>query len=404
MYVMYPVIAFLVGFILVYVSVPTIINVARSKRLFDEPNERTASQERVPTLGGVAIFIGLLISTIIGTFNFAFVEFKYLTVAVILMFFIGLKDDIQAISARRKLYVQILAAVILVVLGDFRFTNLHGFFWVHEINYTVSFLISCFMIIAIINAFNLIDGIDGLASGVSIVVASAFGAWFLLSGHPEYGIMCVGLVGTLVAFFMYNVFGKTNKIFMGDTGSLILGVTMSIVVIKFNEFNIVAGQPYSVASAPAVSFGIMIVPIIDTLRVFVIRLLQKRSPFSPDMNHIHHRLLKLGNNHIQSTSIIVGTNIGFILLSFWLSYFFGTNSLFVILFILGLAIGNLPSFILKYKREEPIPSLVPSSPKDEKKSKNVEFHHHAAKNAEPLSISFRKSKKIRARGSEKIKA
>lgn len=352
MNILYPILAFSIGFILVYLSVPTIINVARAKHLYDEPNERTASKMIVPTLGGVAIFIGLTISTIIGTNGYAFNELKYLIAAIVIMFFVGLKDDILTISAKKKLYVQILTAVILVTLGNFRFTSFHGLLGIHEINYTTSLIVSVFTIIVLINAFNLIDGIDGLASGISMLTASTFGVWFLISGHYEYGIMCLGLVGSLAAFFLYNVFGNTNKIFMGDTGSLILGITMSIVVIKFNEFNINTKAPFAVLSAPAVSIGILIVPIIDTLRVFFIRISEGRSPFSPDMNHIHHRLLKMGNTHLQSTIIITLANTFFISLSFAFSFIFEINSLLLIIFSLGLAIGYLPSYILKYQRNE----------------------------------------------------
>jgi UDP-N-acetylmuramyl pentapeptide phosphotransferase/UDP-N-acetylglucosamine-1-phosphate transferase len=352
MSILYPIIAFTIGFILVYLSIPTIINVSRAKHLYDEPNERTASQNIVPTLGGVAIFIGLTISTIISTNGYSFNELKYLIAAIIIMLFIGLKDDILILSARKKLYIQILTSLILVVLGNFRFTSFHGILGIHEINYATSVFVSCFTIIVLVNAFNLIDGIDGLASGVSILTASVFGIWFLLAGHYEYGILCLGFVGSLVAFFIYNVFGKSNKIFMGDTGSLILGTTMSVIVIKFNEFNINTNAPYAISAAPAVSIGFLIVPVIDTLRVFFIRISERRSPFSPDMNHIHHKLLKLGNSHLKSTIIITSANAIFILLSLVLSTLFEINSLLLIIFTLGLAVGYLPSYILKYQRNE----------------------------------------------------
>lgn len=349
---LYPVLAFSIGFILVYLSIPTIIHVSKVKHLYDEPNERKATKKIVPTLGGVAIFIGLTLSTIIGTSDYTFHELKYLIAAITIMFFVGLKDDIVTISARKKLYMQILTAIILITLGDFRFTSLHGLLGIYEINYISSFIISCFTIIVLINAFNLIDGIDGLASGVSILVASTLGTWFLLSGHKEYGIMCYGLVGSLIAFFLYNVFGNTNKIFMGDTGSLILGITMSIIIIKFNEFNINSSSPVAISSAPAVSLGVLILPIIDTLRVFFIRISEGKSPFTPDMNHIHHKLLKIGHSHLHSTMIIIAINSVFVAMGFFLSFSFDINFLFLTIFLSGLAIGYLPSFYLKYKQNE----------------------------------------------------
>jgi UDP-N-acetylmuramyl pentapeptide phosphotransferase/UDP-N-acetylglucosamine-1-phosphate transferase len=400
---MYPILAFTVGFILVYFSIPTIIHVARAKHLYDEPNERTASMKIVPTLGGVAIFIGLTISTIIGTNGFTFNELKYVIAAVIIMLFVGLKDDILTISARKKLYVQILTAAILVTLGDFRFTSFHGLLGIHEIDHVTSFFISCFTIIVLINAFNLIDGIDGLAAGVSMITALTFGIWFLLSGHSEYGIMCLGLVGSLAAFFLYNVFGNTNKIFMGDTGSLILGITMSVIVIKFNEFNVNTDSTYAVLSAPAVSIGILIVPVIDTLRVFFIRLSEKRSPFSPDMNHIHHRLLKLGNTHFRATSIIVTVNTAFIFLSFGLSNFFEINSLLIIVFSLGLAIGYLPSFLLKYQKDELNSFAVFNLRQNRLESKRLKFRPGLYMTKEETEkIPVKKNNKARFKKAEKL--
>jgi len=369
----YPVLALSIGFIVVNISIPAIIRVAKAKRLFDVPNERTASKKIVPTLGGVAIFVGLAMSTIIGTYKYSFDELKYLIAAIIIMFFVGLKDDILNISAKKKLCLQILAALILILLGNFRFTNLHGILGIYEINYAASLIFSCFTIIVLINAFNLIDGIDGLASGIAMLTSATFGVWFLLSGHTEYGIMCFGFIGSLAAFFLYNVFGQSNKIFMGDTGSLILGITMSAIVIKFNEFNINAGNSFAVASAPAISVGILIVPVIDTLRVFFIRISEGRSPFSPDMNHIHHKLLKLGYSHLKATSIIVTANVFFIGLSWILSFVFDINSLFVLLFILGLAIGYLPSYIIKNQEKEAKLFVVFDIQRNRIEKRNIKF-------------------------------
>lgn len=349
MSIIYSLLGFLLGFILVSFTIPPLIRVSIAKHLYDTPNERKASKVVVPTLGGVAIFIGFILSTIIATDGYNFRELKYIIAAVIIMFFIGLKDDLMDISAIKKLLVQLGTAVLLIVIGDFRFTNLQGVFGVHEINYAVSFILTLFIMIALINAFNLIDGIDGLASGISIVISLVFGTWFLLAGHYEYGIMCFSLAGCLIGFFFFNVFGKKNKIFMGDTGSLILGVIMVVMVIKFNEFNINQTLPYAISAAPVVSISILIIPIFDTIRVFFIRLSEKRSPFSPDMNHIHHNFLKLGNSHIASTLFIVSINILFIGFTFTLHQYLSVNNLLVSVFALGLIVTYIPCLILKLK-------------------------------------------------------
>jgi UDP-GlcNAc:undecaprenyl-phosphate/decaprenyl-phosphate GlcNAc-1-phosphate transferase len=304
----------LLAFIIVYVSIPSIVNVANAKQLYDEPGRRKSHQRSIPNLGGIAIFAGIIIATGLFVNIPESRELMQVLVAMVVIFFIGIKDDILIIAPVKKLYGEIIAAIIVVILGDIRFTSLHGFMGIYEIDYVVSVLLTTFVIVVLTNSFNLIDGIDGLASGIGIVVALTFGTWFFLTGHNNYAIMSAALVGSLAAFFGYNVFGKENKVFMGDTGSLILGLFMSVLVIKFNEANIAYNGVYSIRSAPAVSFGILIVPLFDTMRVFTIRLLRGQSPFHPDKNHVHHRMLKLGFSHVRSTMVIALVNIMFIIL------------------------------------------------------------------------------------------
>lgn len=354
--ILYSIIGFILGFGIVYLTIPPVIRVSIAKHLYDMPNERKVSRVVVPTLGGVSNFIGFILSTIIATDGYNFNELKYLIAAVIVLFFIGLKDDLMDISARKKLLVQVATSIMLIVMGGFRFTNLQGIFGFYEINYPVSFVLTLFTMIALINAFNLIDGIDGLASGISIVISIVFGFWFILAGHPEYGIMCFCLAGSLVAFFIFNVFGKKNKIFMGDTGSLILGVIMVILVIKFNDFNNNQLAPYAIHNSLIVSIGILIIPIFDTLRVLFIRISEKRSPFTPDMNHIHHTFLKLGNSHLESTIYIVLINILFICFTFSIHSSLNINILMLSVFIPGFITVSVPSIVLlRKKRKSPMP-------------------------------------------------
>lgn len=352
MIVFYTILGFSIAFLIVFFTIPPLIRVSIAKHLYDTPNDRKVSKKIVPTLGGVSIFLGFILSIIIATDGYNFGELKYLLAAVIVMLFIGLKDDLMEISAHKKLALQILTSVMLILLGNFRFTNLQGAFGFYEINYAFSFLLTLFTMIAIINAFNLIDGIDGLAAGVSILISLVFGTWFLLAGHEEYGIMCYCLAGSLLAFFYYNVFGKKNKIFMGDTGSLILGVIMVVVVIKFNELNINQEAPYAIQNAPAVSIAILIIPIIDTLRVFFIRISNRKSPFTPDMNHMHHNLLKLGNSHLKSTLIIVLINVFFIVLAFGLNQSININNLITSTLSLGFIVGYIPCLMLQAKNQK----------------------------------------------------
>jgi UDP-N-acetylmuramyl pentapeptide phosphotransferase/UDP-N-acetylglucosamine-1-phosphate transferase len=277
-------------------------------------------------------------------------ELKYIVAATIIMFVLGIKDDLIAISPRKKLAGQIFAALVVIVMGDIRFTNFHGIFGIHELNYFVSVFFTIFVIIVVTNGFNLIDGIDGLASGICALVTTTLGIWFFLTGNYEYVILATSLLGALLSFFRFNVFGKSNKIFMGDTGSMILGLLISILVIRFNELNIYPDFKYSVQAAPAVSIGILAVPLFDTIRVMLIRILNKKSPFQPDKNHVHHRMLSLGYKHVAASVRIIAVNALFIATVFLLSGV-GNEILLGIVIVMGTFFSWLPSLLLKRKKQ-----------------------------------------------------
>src|SRR5665647_1326561 len=326
-------------------AVPVVVRIAHSLKLMDKPNERSAAEKSVPTLGGVSIFLGFVFSLTPGLSGSKMPEFIYIIVAILLMLFVGLKDDILTLSVRKKLIAQIASAGVIILLAKIRFSNLHGFLGIGEIGIVPGIILTFFVIIVIINAFNLMDGIDGLAAGFSMLGALVFGSWFFISGHMDYAILSFSLVGAIAGFFYYNVYGKENKIFMGDTGSLVLGTIMSVIVIRFNEFNIDQTQPFSIASAPAVSFGILIYPLVDTIRVFIIRALQLKSPFTADKNHLHHRLLTLGFSHKRATYTIIGINILFIIPVFALQHY-GIIPLMGFIIVISGALFMTPAYFI----------------------------------------------------------
>ncbi len=295
-----------------YLGIPAIVWVSREKGLFDTPNGRSSHHTPTPTMGGVAVFAGILISAIFFAIVESTHEMKYIIAGMIVIFFLGLKDDITSLKPIRKLAGQLLAIFIIVGFGDIRITNMHGFLGLGEINYMMSLLVTMFLLLVLINSFNLIDGIDGLASGIGILSALFFCIWFALSKHLDYAVFSGSLIGSLLIFFGFNVFGKRNKIFLGDTGSMLIGLLISIFVIKFLEFESSATGIASISSAYAMVFFVLIVPIFDTARVFIIRVLKGNSPFKPDRNHIHHRLLDLTGSHLKSTVILLFANIMFI--------------------------------------------------------------------------------------------
>ena len=305
--------AFIIGLLIVYKAIPAIVKLSHEKKLFDIPNERKVNKTVIPNLGGVALFIGISIATLLGIYKYNFPDLRFILSGMIIMFFVGMKDDILIISAYKKLIAQMIAAVILVVIGDIRFTNFHGLFGIHEIHYIISVLVSVIALVAIMNAFNLIDGIDGLAGSIGLIGSLFYGMVFLLGEHPLYAVLCFSISGSLISFLGYNVFGQKNKIFMGDTGSLLLGLLMAIFTIKFNEFSLKETWQLS-RNAPVLSFAVIAFPLFDMIRVFGERIIKKKSPFAPDMIHIHHKLLKLGLSHVQSTLILVFSSLGLILM------------------------------------------------------------------------------------------
>lgn len=341
--------SFFIALMITYISIPSIVEVAKTKHLYDEPNGRTSHLVSTPSLGGLAIFIGFVISSMVFVNISKIPYIQYVLVGIIVLFFLGLKDDVVGLSASKKFIGQIIAASIVIDLGGIRFSGLYGFVGIESLSYYPSDFLTLFVIIGIINALNLIDGIDGLASGISLIVSLTFGAWFYLVGEYQLAILTAALVGSLLAFFRYNVFSKKSKLFMGDTGSLILGLLLAIFVIKFNDINESITGVYHISSSPAVSLGILIVPVFDTLRVLSIRIMRGGSPFVADKRHVHHYLLEITGSHRKATAIILLTNIFFIIISFLLSDL-RIVVLSVILFVLASILSYIPYRMVRTNR------------------------------------------------------
>ncbi len=337
---------FSLALIISYLSVRPIVDLSLAKGLVDMPNGRTSHNKPTATLGGIAIFAGFMLASMIFSPYGHILELRFISAGTLLMFFIGVKDDLFVISPYNKLAAQVAAAIILIDFSGIRLTSLHGFMGVTEINYYWSLYLTVFVMIVIINAFNLIDGIDGLAAGIGIVTASTFGAWFYLSGQYEFANVTVALVGALVGFLRYNVWGKHNKIFMGDTGSLIVGYLIAVFAIQFNQSNLGVDGVLHIKAAPAVSFAILILPLYDTMRVFIARLCRKQSPFKADKGHMHHKLLDLGFSHAKASLILVIVNILFIALAYFLQGL-GIINLMLIILSLATILSFIPIILLK---------------------------------------------------------
>ena len=351
------ILSFIMSLIITYAAIPTIVAVARMKNLFDEPNGRSSHKFNTPTLCGVAIFAGVLLSfTLFSELTLVW-EMPYIIAGIIIVFFIGLKDDIIVIAAKWKLIGQIITAIILSGLADIRITNLYGFLGITEIGYIPSLLLSVFVIIVIMNGFNLIDGIDGLAAGIGIVASLCFGIMFYLEDQYPYALLAAGLMGSLVSFFWFNVFGLRKKIFMGDSGSLIIGLMQAILVIRIIGYEKGISMNFYSGATPAIAIAILIVPLYDTLRVFTLRILRGQSPFKADKTHVHHRLIKLGLNHIQATGSILIANILTIAVAFLL-HSLGVIRLTVILIIVATLFSLLPRLIDRYRKRKELETVL----------------------------------------------
>lgn len=316
------------AFVITFLAIPAIMKVAEEKKLFDLPDSRKLHTTPIASLGGVGIFLGFLVSCLLTISTRQNQDFQFLIASAIVVFFLGLKDDILIISALKKFLGQLAAAAILIHLANIRIESMHGILGLGTLPEPVSYLLSYSTIIVIINAYNLIDGVDGLAGSLGLLTTSIFGAYFFMANMPVYALIAFGMAGSLLAFLVFNF--NPAKIFMGDSGSLLLGLVNAILAIKFIAVADAPGAQIPVESTVAVAISILIVPLLDTLRVFSIRLAKGRSPFVPDRNHIHHLLLDRGLNHRYVTVSCVGLNISFIVLAYF-GRSLGSNLLLIIM-------------------------------------------------------------------------
>ncbi|MES2561013.1 MAG: MraY family glycosyltransferase [Bacteroidota bacterium] len=338
------ILSFLTSLLVVIFGIPSIITVAKQKGLYDTPDHRKLHTNKIPRLGGLAIIAGFSIAVSIwGIPTEISSRLQYLQAALIILFFSGLKDDVVMLTPMKKLMSQLLATSLVVIGEDIRITSFYGLFGVNELATWVSYALSIFTIVVVTNAFNLIDGIDGLAGGLGFIISVTFGLWFNFIDQVGWSIISFSLAGALIGFLVFNF--NPAKIFMGDAGSLCTGFLLSIMAVQFIEFNRPEVQNfYKITTAPVIAIAILVIPLYDTMRVFTVRLLKKKSPFSADRNHLHHILLNTGLGHKEVSLILYIVNIVFVLIGFLLK---DSNILIVFLTIgaLAFALSQIPIYI-----------------------------------------------------------
>ena len=308
----------LVGsFVVSYILIPKISTIAKISNFNSKPNHRSSHTESIPNIGGVAFYVTLMLSFYFiqkyDSFNTLFSILPGLTI----IFIIGLKDDLVIVAPTTKLIAQISSGVFLVFHSSFELLNFKGFLWIFEINYLVGILIVVFVNVLIINALNLIDGIYGLAGIVSIVILSSFFVIFLMLKKYFLCSISIVLIGSILAFLRFNI-SNSKKIFMGDTGSMLIGFVISILTLRLIAMPSEGLKvlDFQFQNIPFLIFAILSIPLMDLVRVFILRILKGKSPFEADRSHLHHILLDyFKTTHLQ-TSLIIGFLNLIIVLSF----------------------------------------------------------------------------------------
>ncbi|WP_115461235.1 glycosyltransferase family 4 protein [Winogradskyella aurantiaca] len=305
-------ITFSLAFIVSFSSFPAILRVAEAKHLMDEPDERSTHSSNVPTLGGIGIYMSMVVViTLIG----ALLDTKVLLLilgGMTFLFFLGLKDDLLILSPRKKFIGQLIVALLLIIFTDTRIVGLSGIFGVAIMPYWVSVIFTLFVYLVIINGYNLIDGVDGLAGTLGLFASACFAVIFMSLGDISIATLAVGLVGSLIPFLRLN-FSKRRKLFMGDTGSMLVGFLIAFFVVRFiGQVQLLNVESFE-AYAPVLALSIVFFPLLDTLRIFIVRaFIYKKSPFIADKNHLHHRFLQLGFSHGKTTLSIVAVNFAIV--------------------------------------------------------------------------------------------
>lgn len=334
------VLAILASLVVSLFSVPNIIYIAKRKRLLDIPdNHRKLHVRIVPNLGGIGIFFAFFIVASLLIKPLSFPKWNYIAAASLILFITGLKDDLVAISPSKKFIAQAMAATITVVFADVRLYSLGGLLGIHQLPDWFSIPFSIVGCIFVTNAFNLVDGIDGLAGSIGVYITLMLGLFLAAYGKASEAVLAFSMTGALAGFLRFNL--APAKIFMGDTGSLIIGFVVSVLsILCINTYHTGGSIDAIIVSSPGVlvvSLAILFIPVFDTFRVFTMRILRGHSPFHADRTHLHHYLLDIGLSHNKTVSVILSANIAVTGLALWMQHYniniaIGT----MLLFMLGL--------------------------------------------------------------------
>ena len=334
----------LVAFVVTNVAYPFVLAFARKHGIVDNPSARKLQRVPVPVMGGTAVFIGMLVTVAVGMVVLPNDRVMKLMGLLTVMYAIGVWDDIKDVSAELRFLVELLIVWLMILLLDVEFNDFHGFLGLEELPDAVSVPLSLVAGVGIMNAINLIDGVDGYCSTYGMMACSVFALVFWYAGVSSMFTLALITIGALLPFFFHNVFGRTSKMFLGDGGSLMLGT-----LLAFFTFNtLTSGRPSDLAfegtglSVAALCLAVLAVPVFDTLKVMIFRVLRGQSPFHPDKTHLHHLYIEMNFSHLSTSAIIVLNNIGILgvlMIAWWLGAGPTLQVLVVMLFGMGYTWG-----------------------------------------------------------------
>lgn len=301
-----------ISFLTAFLFFPVFIKILGQWKLFDSPGKHKIHSGFTPSMGGLAILLGAIVALVLSLSFQDWVKMRYFFVALTLMFTIGMRDDILALTPRQKLYSQFLPVLVLVFLDRTFFNSTYGLFGNYQFPEWLGMGITIFVIVILTNAYNLIDGLDGLAGTVGVIILLCYGTWFFIIGETSLSYIAYCFAGALVAFLYFN--WQPSRIFMGDTGALMIGLLISYLSIKFiqSSYQLPQDHLYRFNTPVATAICVLIIPVFDTLRVIILRLRKFQSPFKADRNHLHHQFINLGFSHQKSVVSIATINLLFL--------------------------------------------------------------------------------------------
>lgn len=344
----------IVAFLLCIRIFPVIIYLSKAKNLMDVPCDRSTHTTKTPTLGGIGMFIAfsvtlIIIAALLDLARPDLIKIQVLIGGSIILLFLGIKDDLLILAPRKKIIGQLASSTLVVLITDIRIFDFGGILGIGELSSIFSIIFTIFIFILIINAYNLIDGIDGLAGSIAMLCSIFFSIYFILNSSFLMALVSWIIMGTSLGFLRFNLSNK-RKIFMGDSGTMVIGFILAFQAIAFIGVNNLPSSLFVFNSGHIIALTVLSFPILDTGRVFFIRIVQRRSPFSADRNHIHHKLIDKGMSHKEATVFICSLNILLVIVMLIIdSLKMNVNFQLIILVVISLSFYLFP-LLLKFRK------------------------------------------------------